>query len=143
MAILHAAHDREVHPLARPLAGETEVAGEFHDADVIARTLSDAGIQSLIYLGYFSNMCILRRSTGMIEMQKRGFKTILVRDASAAKESEASMAGGEFHAAMVHFIELNLGATITAAEVQAAISACSGGEHAKAAAGSVVKVPNA
>ena len=143
MAILHAAHDREVHPLARPLAGETEVAGEFHDAGAIARTLSDAGIQSLIYLGYFSNMCILRRSTGMIEMQKRGFKTILVRDASAAKESEASMAGGEFHAAMVHFIELNLGATITAAEVQAAISACSSAEDAKAAAGSVVKVPNA
>lgn len=125
MAILHAAHDRDAHPLAGPLAGETEIPGDFHDADILAGLMADAGIRSLIYLGYFSNMCVLQRAVGMVEMQKRGFSTILVRDASAARESEESMAEGWFHKAAVHFVELNLGATTTAAEVQAAVVAMS------------------
>src|SRR5262249_21151748 len=70
MAILHAAHDRDVHALARPLAGETEIPGDLHDIGVLASLLSDAGIRNLIYLGYFSNMCIMQRSLGMLEMHK-------------------------------------------------------------------------
>jgi nicotinamidase-related amidase len=123
MAILHAAHDREVHALVQPLAGETEIQGEFHDTNMLASVLSDAGICNLIYLGYFSNMCVLRRSIGMLEMHKRGFNTILVRDASLAKESKDSMVGEWFHRATVHFVELNFGATTTAAEIQAAVAA--------------------
>jgi nicotinamidase-related amidase len=123
MAILHAAHDREVHALVQPLAGETEIHGEFHDTNMLASVLSDAGICNLIYLGYFSNMCVLRRSIGMLEMHKRGFNTILVRDASLAKESNDSMVGEWFHRATVHFVELNFGATTTAAEIQAAVAA--------------------
>jgi len=125
MVIVHAAHDRDIHPLARPLPGETEIPGELYDTDVIALMLRDAGIRNLIYLGYFSNMCLVQRSVGMLEMQKRGFDTILVRDASVAKESEESMVDGWFHRAAVHFIELNVGTTTTAAAIQAAAAAMS------------------
>ena len=123
MAILHAAHDRDVYALARPLAGETEISGDLHDIGVLASLLSDAGIRNLIYLGYFSNMCIMQRSLGMLEMHKRGFNTILVRDASVAKESKDSLAGEWFHKAAVHFIELNFGMTTTASDIQAAVAA--------------------
>jgi Isochorismatase family len=125
MAILHAAHDREIHPLVRPLPAETEILGEFHDTDVVSGALSDAGIRHLIYLGYFSNMCIVQRSVGMLEMHKRGFDTILVRDASVAKETKESIAGEWFHKAAVHFVELNFGASTTAAEIQVAAAAIS------------------
>jgi hypothetical protein len=121
MAILHAAHDRDIHPLARPLAGETQIPGEIH-IDVIASIIADVGIRNLIYLGYFSNMCIIQRSVGMLEMQKRGFNTILVRDASLAKESVESVAGEWFHKATVHFVELNFGASTTSEEIQAAVA---------------------
>lgn len=123
MAIVHAAHDREIHPLVRPLPGETEIPGEFHDTDIIADLLRDSGIRTLIYLGYFSNMCVLRRSIGMIEMKQRGFDLILVRDSSIAKESEDSQSGAWFHRAMIHFVELNIGASTTAAAIQAGVAA--------------------
>ena len=122
MAVIHAAHDRSIHPLVHPLAGETDIPGEFHDVDIIANAFSDAGIRNLIYLGYFSNMCVIQRSLGMLEMQKRGFNTILVRDASVAKETKESLAGEWFHKGVVQFVELNVGATITSADVQAAVS---------------------
>jgi nicotinamidase-related amidase len=66
-------------------------------------------------------MCVLSRSLGMLEMSKRGFKTILVRDASAASEIPESEAGEWFHRAAVHFVELQGAATISAAELQNAI----------------------
>jgi nicotinamidase-related amidase len=129
LAILHAAHDQDIHPLVRPLAGETEIPGDFHDTDFIASMLGDAGIRNLIYLGYFSNKCILQRSLGMLEMHKKGFRTILVRDASLAIESEESVAGEWFHKAAVRFVELNFGESTTCAEVQAGVAAMTDHSH--------------
>ncbi len=137
MAIIHAPHDRAIHPLARPINGETVIPGEFMDGEFIADALRDAGIRHLLYLGYFSNLCVLRRSLGMLDMHKRGFNTILARDVSIANETDESIAGEWFHKAAVHFIEINFGATVTAAEIQAAVrEACAhaAGTGAKAAA---------
>jgi hypothetical protein len=137
MTIIHAPHDRVIHPLARPIKGETVIPGEFMDGDLVADTLRGAGIRHLLYLGYFSNLCVLRRSLGMLEMHKRGFNTILARDVSIAKETDESIAGEWFHKAAVHFIEINFGATVTAAEIQAAVreaSAHAAGNGAKVAA---------
>jgi hypothetical protein len=120
--IMHVAHDKAVHPLARPLDGEIVVPGEFMDVDFIADMLRHAGVTHLLYLGYYSNQCVLRRSLGMLEMHKRGFQTILVRDASAARENSESLGGEWFHRAAVHFIETNLGPTVTAADIQAAMA---------------------
>lgn len=121
MTILHSPHDEAIHPLVRPLDGEIVIPGEFIGTDYIAELLRDAGVTQLLYLGYFSNMCVLSRSLGMLEMSKRGFKTILVRDASAASEIPESEAGEWFHRAAVHFVELQGAATISAAELQNAI----------------------
>jgi hypothetical protein len=130
MAIIHAPHDRSIHPLVRPIEGETVIPGEFMDGDLIARMLRDAGIEHLFYLGYFSNVCILQRSLGMLEMQKKGFNTTLVRDVSIAKETDESIAAEWFHRAAVHFVEINFGTTVTAAEIQAAVGeACSPGDE--------------
>src|SRR5262249_42217669 len=52
------------------------------------------------------------RSLGLIEMKKRGFKTILVRDASMASESRESAAEQWFHRAAGHMVEINGGATV-------------------------------
>jgi nicotinamidase-related amidase len=126
MNVVHCAHDREIHPLAAPLEGETTVSGEVMDADFIADMFRNAGVKHLLYLGYYSNMCVLTRSAGMIEMQKRGFSTILVRDASAASESPESIADEWFHRAAVHLIELNGGKTTTSVDIKGAVDAAVG-----------------
>jgi hypothetical protein len=141
ITIIHAPHDRAIHPLARPINGETVIPGEFMDGDCIAHALRDAGIRHLLYLGYLSNLCVLQRSLGMLEMNKRGFNTILVRDGSIASETDESLAGEWFHKAAVHFVEINFGATVTAAEIQVAVreaSARGAGSGAKVAADAAV-----
>jgi hypothetical protein len=135
ITIIHAPHDRAIHPLARPICGEAVIPGEFMDGDFIADALRDAGIRHLLYLGYLSNLCVLQRSLGMLEMHKRGFNTILVRDGSIARETDESIAGEWFHKAAVHFIEINFGATVTAAEIQAAVREASA--HAASAGAKV------
>jgi nicotinamidase-related amidase len=44
----------------------------------------ERGITMLLYMGVASNMCILNRPTGIIEMTERGLKCMLVRDLSEA-----------------------------------------------------------
>ena len=120
--IVHAPHDQPIHPAARPLEGETVLAGEVFDTDFIATTLREAGVTHLLYMGYHSNMCLLTRSIGQLEMRKQGFHTVLVRDLSLAKETEESVDGGWFHKAAVHFVEINGGKTISAAELASALA---------------------
>lgn len=123
MAIVHAAHDRPIHELVRPLDGETVIQGEIMDTDFICNALRDSGIRHLFYMGYVSNKCILMRSIGMLEMVKRGFNVTLVRDASLAVETGESISGEWFHKATVHFVESNIGTSVTAAEIQTAVRA--------------------
>ena len=59
----------------------------------------------------------------MLEMVKRGFNVTLVRDASLAVETGESISGEWFHKATVHFVESNIGTSVTAAEIQTAVRA--------------------
>jgi nicotinamidase-related amidase len=119
--IIHAPHDHPIHPAAQPLADETVVPGDLMDAALIAKSLQAAGIEHLCYMGYVSNLCIMNRPIGFLEMRKLGFNTIFLRDASIAYETEESIHGEWFHKAMVHFIEINGGATASLTELQSAI----------------------
>jgi hypothetical protein len=121
VSIIHAPHDHPIHPAVQPLADETIVPGDLIDASLIARSLQHAGIEHLCYMGYFSNMCIMNRPIGFLEMRMRGFNTFFLRDASVAHETEESIDGEWFHKAMVHFVEINGGATISLAELRSAI----------------------
>src|SRR5262249_48939718 len=84
--IIHAPHDHPIHPSAQPLAGEAVLPGDLSDSALIAESLRAAGIQDLIYLGYVSNMCMMNRAIGFLEMRSAGFNTIFIRDASVAYE---------------------------------------------------------
>jgi hypothetical protein len=49
---------------------------------------------------------------------------------NSAKETDESIAEEGFHRAAVHFVEINFGTTVTAAEIQAAVGeACSPGDE--------------
>jgi nicotinamidase-related amidase len=131
MAIIHASHDRPVHPLARPLGDETVIQGEIMDSDFIGNALRNSGIKRLFYMGYGSNKCLLWRPVGMVAMAQRGFDITLVRDASLASEIEESLEGDWFHKAMVHLVESNFGTTVSGADIQEAASALRPGNPAE------------
>ena len=122
MPIIHAPHDRSLHPSVRPLDGESVIPGEIADVEFVAGALCKTGIKRLIYMGYHSNQCILFRSLGMLAMKKRDFSVALVRDASLASETKESVRGHWLHRSVVNLIESQIGATVSAAEVQAAVA---------------------
>jgi hypothetical protein len=120
VSIIHAPHDHPIHPAVQPLADETIVPGDLTDPALIAKSFQAVGIEHLCYMGYVSNLCIMNRPIGFLEMRMRGFNTFLLRDASIAYETEESIEGEWYHKAMVHFFEINGGSTISLAELLSA-----------------------
>jgi len=60
--------------------------GDFisEDTQELYNLCRERGISTLLYIGVASNMCILNRPTGIIEMTKRGLDCILARDMTEA-----------------------------------------------------------
>jgi nicotinamidase-related amidase len=54
------------------------------DTQELYNLCRERGISTLLYMGVASNMCILTRPTGIIEMSRRGLDCIIVRDMSEA-----------------------------------------------------------
>ena len=59
---------------------------QWWDDVVFASFLRGQGINSLIYVGFHINACVLRRRTGIIKMNMLDFKTYFVPEASLALE---------------------------------------------------------
>lgn len=72
-----------IHPKVEPIAGEVVIAtgSELH------LYLKKKGILFLFFAGFNTNGCILSRDYGTIEMSKRGYQALLVRDCTTGMES--------------------------------------------------------
>lgn len=71
------------HPMVQPLGTEAVVCsgGELH------RYCEKEGLLFLLFAGFNTNACILSRDYGTLEMSKRGYQVILVRDCTTGMES--------------------------------------------------------
>ncbi len=77
-----------IHPKAEPLPGEVVIA----TGDELHLYLKKKGILFLFFAGFNTNACILSRDYGTIEMSKRGYQALLVRDCTTGMESFESQA---------------------------------------------------
>lgn len=77
-----------IHPKAEPVPGEPVVA----TGDELHQYCKKEGILFLLFAGFNTNACILSRDYGTIEMSKRGYQVILVRDCTTGMESAESQA---------------------------------------------------
>ncbi|EJL08701.1 isochorismatase family protein [Pseudomonas chlororaphis subsp. aureofaciens 30-84] len=75
--------------------------------------LKSAGIDTLIYSGFASNMCVIGMPTGMIPMFHRGFRLFFVPEASAATEYGNTWGDGAVHKAMTSMISQWVGEIIS------------------------------
>ncbi|MEA2933495.1 MAG: hypothetical protein QOD74_141 [Variibacter sp.] len=124
--LIHAAHDRPTHPLAKPQPDEAIVQGSLGSA-AIAAELRAAGIRTLFYLGYKSNRCVMSRAIGAMPMRSEGFDIVLVRDASIALENSDTFASKQIHAAMIDLFEGAIGASVATADLVRAAGGLSDG----------------
>ena len=67
------------------------------DKQSFAEELKNKGITQLIYTGFDSNMCILTRPAGLVNMQTLGFKLYFIPEASSAIELPKTRKNQEIH----------------------------------------------
>ena len=72
-----------IHPDAMPADDEAVVA----TGEDLHRYCKQKGILFLFFLGFNTNACILARDYGTIEMGKRGYEIIMLRDCTTGMES--------------------------------------------------------
>jgi len=78
-----------IHPDVQPEGPDVVVA----TGEELHQFCRERGILFLFYLGFNTNMCILARDYGSVEMHKRGYEIILVRDCTTGMESFETQAG--------------------------------------------------
>lgn len=118
--IVHCPHGRPGNPLVKPLPTEM-VLDDPGEKMRLVRALRQRGTKYLLYAGYSSNMCILTRPAGIIEMSQQGYETVLVRDASLAIEAPEFLDGELTHQVATYMVEINWGVTTVVDEVLAAL----------------------
>jgi nicotinamidase-related amidase len=93
-------YNTKIHPQLAALVDEGKATLLYHqdlDDDAFAEYLHKAGINTLVYTGFASNMCVIGRRMGMMPMVQQGFKTYFVPEASAAVETEGTWETGSVH----------------------------------------------
>lgn len=106
---------RAVYPL--PEKGVI-VTGEQFD-----RILRERGIVNLIYTGFATNLCILDSPAAMREMQRYGYRCLLLRDCTLAVEFPDTIAERLHTRVAIRAVEKWVGATAVLAEFLAACQA--------------------
>ena len=74
---------RTMHPAVAPEGDEPVVAY----GEELHRYCKQQGILFLFYVGFNTNACILHRDYGTLEMAKRGYGIVMIRDCTTGMES--------------------------------------------------------
>jgi nicotinamidase-related amidase len=97
---LDLAYGSQIHPELEKLLIPGRVEVIFHqstNSEQFSEWLREISIDTLIYSGFSSNMCVIGRDLGMIPMRIKGFKLFFVPEASAAVEFGDSWNTGNQH----------------------------------------------
>ena len=114
---------RTFHPLVRPIADEPVIA----TGEELHRLCAGRGIVHLLYVGFNTNVCVLRRDYGVWAMQDRGYSVILLRDCTTGMETHETLADLACTRGVIATIE-QLGAyTMTSRQLIDALGACGSG----------------
>lgn len=100
-------HNTKIHYALQTLVDSGKANLLFHqdwDEKRFADYLHAQGIESLIYTGFASNVCLIGRKTGMVSMNNQGFRIFFVPDASAAAEYEDILRDQSIHKAATKII---------------------------------------
>ena len=74
---------RTLHPLVQVEDGEVVI----YNGEELHRYSKQEGILFLFFLGFNTNACILLRDYGTVEMSKRGYEVVVLRDCGTGMES--------------------------------------------------------
>ncbi len=93
-------HNTEIDANLAEMAKREEATILYHgdyNSDDFAKYLQERDIDTLIYTGYASNLCVLSRGMGIVPMSGKGLRIYFVPKASAAMEREDTWESGIVH----------------------------------------------
>jgi len=79
---------RDFHPACRPAGDEAVVL----TGEELHRLCAQRRILFLLYVGFNTNACIVRRDYGTLAMHDRGYEVVLVRDCTTGMETHETLA---------------------------------------------------
>ena len=95
-------------------------------SDVLDEYLSGRGIETLIYMGFATDMCLLGAEGGARPMLHRGYRCVVMRDATVGVESPDTFPQRMATSYGLHIFEWTLGHGCTFAQFRQAIEKMSG-----------------
>ena len=109
---------RDFHPAARPVGDEAvvETGEELH------RLCAQRGILFLFYVGFNTNACIVMRDYGTLEMRKRGYDVVLVRDCTTGMETHETKPDLACTRGQIASLEQFRCYTVTSSQLSAALT---------------------
>jgi nicotinamidase-related amidase len=107
----------KIHPKVLPREGEPVVA----TGEELHQLCQRLGVLFLFFAGFNTNACILVRDYGTLEMSRRGYEVVLVRDCTTGMESRQSQpALGQTNGAIL-FLEMFGQYTVTSDELRSGL----------------------
>ncbi len=104
---------RIIHPLITPVDGDVVIA----TGDELHGYCKEKGILFLFFLGFNTNACILMRDYGTLEMGKRGYGIIVIRDCTTGMESFETQAKLSQTQGAILFLEMFGSYSVTSEEI--------------------------
>ena len=98
----------------------------FFYSDVLDEYLRSRGVDTLIYMGFAADMCLLGAEGGARPMLARGYRCVVIRDATVGVETPASFPQRLSTNYALHIFEWSLGFGCTLAQFQQAIDQMKG-----------------
>ena len=108
----------------------SDLIGDSNNAQELFNLCAERGIDTLIYLGVASNMCVCHRAFGMLNARRHGFRVIFARDLveaitanglnPATKESDWNFTPAKGSARTEHYLEQEVAPSMQSRQLLAA-----------------------
>ncbi|MBP7216604.1 MAG: hypothetical protein KBA46_04895 [Candidatus Omnitrophica bacterium] len=119
--VVHAAHRSKISSLISVLPQDINLDEQDSDHENLAVLLHNKGIETLLYAGYASNMCLINRGVGIYIMRRlHQFDILVVRDCTLAFEMPETLDKQWCNLVAINMIEANWGASTTLDDLQKA-----------------------
>ncbi|MBL4889628.1 MAG: isochorismatase family protein [Candidatus Lindowbacteria bacterium] len=121
--VIHAPHDSEIADAATPVAGEIVMKETLYPEETLEldRYLKERGITTVIFAGFASNLCLLNRPVGLINVRRLGYETILLRDCTIAYETAETLEEEWTNKVIIDLVEIQWGMTSTLSDLTNAL----------------------
>ena len=109
-------------PSLKPVDGDVVITADETASDKLQLLLRERKALNLLYVGFLTNVCLLRKPGGLLDMENRGYRIVVFRDCCQSTETEDTVENFNFQKAFLKNVEIWLSYTADSADFLRAIA---------------------